>query len=308
MRITQESMNRRLLTDLSSQMERVDRATREMSSQRKLLKPSDDPVGAQRAVLTRTELSAIDQYQVNVSQARGFLTTTEDALNEITNLLHRARELTVQGANDATGDSARANIALEIDQLVSALKQAGNTSYGGVHVFGGTQTTTAPYDTTTVPPVDAYNGDDGIVAREIGPGIAIQLNTLVDDGTPPLLGSGVAGDGGLIDTLRRVSEHLTGGTPADADALRTTDLRALEANLDALNKARATVGATVNRLDAADARLAATETAATKLLSDTEDVDIAEATLALSTAQTVYEAALKSGALIIQRSLLDFLR
>jgi flagellar hook-associated protein 3 FlgL len=91
MRITQESMNRRLLADLNAGVNRVDRAMREMSSQRKLLRPSDDPVGAQRAVLTRTELSSIDQYQKNISQARGFLETTDDALTEMANLLHRSR-------------------------------------------------------------------------------------------------------------------------------------------------------------------------------------------------------------------------
>lgn len=307
MRITQESMNRRLLADLNAGINRVDRATREMSSQRKLLRPSDDPVGAQRAVLTRSELGAIDQYQKNIAQARGFLNTTDDALTEIAGLLHRARELTVQGANDATGTAGRANLALEIDQLASALKQAANASYGGVHVFGGTRTGSPPYDTTSVPPVDAYGGDDGIVAREIGPGISVQLNALVNQGAPPLIGEGVAGDGGLLDTLRRISEHLRGGTAADADALRNGDLAALEANLGKLNEVRANVGATTNRLDAAESRLAAGETSATKLLSDTEDVDFAEAALALSTAQTVYEAALKSGGLIIQRSLLDFL-
>ena len=306
MRVTQDAMNRRLLSDLGTNLNRVDRATREMTTQKKLLKPSDDPVGAQRAVLTRTELSAVDQYQVNVSQARGFLDTTDDALTEIAGLLHRARELTVQGGNDPTGSSGRKNLALEIDQLVNALKQAGNTSFGGVQVFAGTQTTTQPYDTTTVPPVDTYAGDDGIIAREIGPGISIQLNVLVDDGAPPLLGQG-GGDGGLIDTLRNISAHLNGGTPADTNALRNGDLAALEANLEKLNIVRANVGATTNRLDAADARLAATETAATKLLSETEDVEFAEAALSLSTAQTVYEAALKSGALVIQRSLLDFL-
>jgi flagellar hook-associated protein 3 FlgL len=308
MRVTQESMTRRLMADLNAVVIRVDRAQREMSSQKKLLKPSDDPVGAQRAVMTRSDLSANVQHQSNVSQARGWLETTDDALSEISNLVHRARELTVQGANDATGPAARQNIALEIDQLVSAVKQAANTSYGGIHIFGGTDTTSPPYDTTTVPAIDTYGGDTGVVAREIGPGISLQINTIVDDGGPtPLLGSG-GGDTGLIDTLRTISTHLKNGTVADANALRNGDLSALETNLDQLNKARANLGATINRLDAADARLAATETAATKLLSETEDVDFAQAALTLSTQQTIYEAALRSGASIIQPSLLDFLR
>jgi flagellar hook-associated protein 3 FlgL len=308
MRITQESMTRRLLADLQASRERVDRAQREMMSQKQLLKPSDDPVGAQRAILTRGELDANVQHQANVTQARGWMETTDDAYSEIIDILHRARALTVQGANDATGPAGRENIALEIDQLVSAVKQAANTSFGGVYVLAGTETTTRPYDTETIPPDDTYAGNAGIVAREIGPGISIQINSVPDDGSAtPLLGSG-GGDGGLIDTLRNISAHLRGGAAADADALRSTDLAALERNLDGLNTARANVGATVNRLDAADARLGATELAATKLLSEIEDVDFAQAALNLSSQQSVYDAALRTGARIIQPSLLDFLR
>lgn len=307
MRITQGMMSDRVLSDLGKAMGRLDRASEQMSSQKKLLRASDDPVGAQRAVLTRAQLDANEQYADNISQARGWMETAGDALTEITNLLGRANALSLQGANDATGPEARKNIALEIDQIVSAVKQAGNTNYGGVYLFAGTATTTQPYDTTTLPPVDAYAGDGGIVAREIGPGVSVQINTLVNTGTPPLLGVG-GGDGGLIDTLRNISAHLKGGTAADANALRTTDIRALQANLTSINEAQANIGATVNRLDAAEDRLGAITEAATQLLSDTEDVDAPTAILELNTAQTVYEAALKTGARIIQPSLLDFLR
>jgi flagellar hook-associated protein 3 FlgL len=309
MRITQGMAHRRLLTDLQAAQERVDRAQREMSTQKRILKPSDDPIGAQRAVLARGDLAATTQYQTNVTQARGFMETSDEALDSMTSLLHRARELTVQGANDATGPEGRKNIALEIDQIVAAVKQAANASYGGVYVFAGTDTTAAPYDTTTVPPVDTYGGDDNLIAREVGPGIAVQVNTLVGRAPNPLIGSGqTPGDTGLLRTLRDISDHLKNGTPADTEALRNGDLRALERNLDELSAARAGVGATIARLDAADARLASGEVTATKLLSETEDVDFAEAALTLSSQQTVYEAALRSGASIIQPSLLDFLR
>jgi flagellar hook-associated protein 3 FlgL len=307
MRITQSMVTDRLLANLSSSKERLSRASEEVQTQRKLLKASDDPVGAQRAVMTRGELQANAQHTSNVSQAKGWMQTAGDAMTEMTKLLHRAQELTIQGANDATGPEARANIAQELDQIIAAVKQAGNTNYGGVYLFAGTQTTTAPYDTTTVPAVDTYAGDDGVIAREIGPGVSVQINTRVNAGTPPLLGQG-GGDGGFIDTLRNISAHLKGSTDADTNALRTTDLRALEANLSGFNQAQATVGATVNRLEAAENRLASNKVAATQLLSETEDVDPATAYLNLSTAQSVYEAALKAGSTIIQPSLLDFLR
>jgi len=308
MRITQSLMTDRLLDDLGRITQKLDCDQRAVATGRRLQKPSDDPVGAQRAILARAELDGTKQFQANVAQARGWLDTTDEALSGLTDILHRARELTVQGASDAIGPTGRQNIALEMDQLADALKSIGNTSYAGAFVFGGTRTTTPPYDVTTAPPNDTFSGDDNAIAREIGPGISVQINVTVDTGTPPLLGSGVPGDGGLISTLRGIAAHLRGGTPADSTALQNADLKALETSLDTLNVARAQVGATTNRLDSAEARLGASEDAATKLLSDTEDTDIAEAMLSLTTQQTVYQAALRTGANIIQPSLLDFLR
>jgi flagellar hook-associated protein 3 FlgL len=306
MRITQSMMTDRLLANLGDSQEKLARASQEMSTQKKLLKPSDDPVGAQLAVLTRGDLNANTQYSSNVSQAQGWMATAGSSLDEITDLLHRANDLTVQGSNGTNDAEARNNLAAEIDQIVAAVKQAGNTNYAGVYLFSGTKTTTAPYDNTTAPPDDTYQGDNGVVARTIGPGVSVQINTLVNSGTPPLLGSG-GGDGGLIDTLRNISAHLKSTDPAEVAKLGTTDLTALQTNLSTIGKAQATLGATENRLTAAENRLASTKTASTNLLSDTEDVDAATAYLNLSTTQSVYEAALKAGATIIQPSLLDFL-
>jgi len=124
-----------------------------------------------------------------------------------------------------------------------------------------------------------------------------------------VLGSGStpSSDGKLIDTLRSISAHLKSGTTADADALRTTDLAALDSNQDSLNNARATVGATVNRLTAATSRLSDIEVTTQKVLSDTQDADLAQSILQLTSQQNALQAALKSGASVIQPSLLDFL-
>jgi flagellar hook-associated protein 3 FlgL len=92
------------------------------------------------------------------------------------------------------------------------------------------------------------------------------------------------------------------------NTLRTTDLKALTTALDELSKIRATVGATTNRLETADARLQEVEESTTKLLSDVEDADMAKTMVEFSMQQSVYQSALQSGANIVQASLLDFLR
>jgi flagellar hook-associated protein 3 FlgL len=315
-RITSSMMARHSLGDIDNNANRLDRATRELSSQKRILQASDDPIGTQRAINARAELASNTQYQTNISQAQGVLATSDTALSDVADLLRRARDLTVQAANDTVDAESRKSIALEIDQIAAQLKTVGNTTFGGVYVFSGTATTTRPYDTTTVPPVDAYSGDAGSMAREIGPGVSVAVNTQLGSGDPPILGRGggtdpntglSTGDGGLLATLRTLADNLRAGTPAASNALKTTDLAALDRNLDTVTAAQASVGATVNRLDAAHSRLEANNVASTDLLSDTEDVDFAQATINYSTAQTVYQASLAVGAKIIQPSLLDFL-
>src|SRR5439155_9960854 len=273
-----------------------------MSSGKQITRPSDDPYGTSRALGLRTDVAGTQQYQRNVGEATAWQSVTDSALSKVTEAVQRARDLAVQGASDSAGQAARNAAAAEIDQLIESVKQEANASYGGRYVFSGTATSTAPY---AVGGADAYLGDSAVVAREIGPGVSVQVNVIGSS----LLGNGQgAGDGKLLNVLRDISQHLKSGLVADANTLRTTDLKSLDTNLDALSQARATVGATTNRLESADSRLQEVEESLTKLLSDVEDADMAKTYVDFSMQQTVYQSALKAGSNIVQQSLLDFLR
>jgi flagellar hook-associated protein 3 FlgL len=137
--------------------------------------------------------------------------------------------------------------------------------------------------------------------------VSIRVNTLGSDalGAGQNAGDPGVGDDKLLDVLRDIADDLRGG---NGDALRTTDLRRLDANLEEISRQRATVGATPNRLGIAGSRLAELEGSAQRLLPETEDADMAKAMVDYSMRQSVYRAALKSGANLVQASLLDFLR
>ena len=307
-RITQNMTSDALLRNLNDLTDRMGATQESISSGKQINKPSDDPLGTQRDLGLRSTLEGVQQQQRNVDQASGWLNSTDSALGSIGDVINRVRELTVQGASDSLGDQQRSAIALEIDQLIDSVKDSANATFQGSYVFGGTKTTTAPYTNVPNPgppptPNDTYQGDNGTVARTIGPGISVQVNTDISQ----LLGSG-GGDGKLIDTLRQIASDLRSGTSAGYDRLRNGDLKSLMDNQDALNQARATVGATESRLTQAKSRLSDVEMTTTKLLSDTEDTDLSKAILDLTNQQNVYQAALRSGASIIQPSLLDFLR
>ena len=301
-RITTMMISRSVLSDLNDVSNRLAKTQERLSSGKQITRPSDDPYGTSRALTLRGDVAGTQQYQRNVGEAEAWQNITDAALSKINDAVQRARELTIQSATDSAGQAARSSAAAEIDQLIETIKGEANASYGGHYVFSGTQTATKPY---AVGGADTYAGDTAAVAREIGPGVSVQVNVVGQT----LLGDGQgAADGKMLDVLRTIAQHLRGGTTADGNALRSTDIQGLDANLDALTQARATVGATTNRLEAADARLAEVEQSSTKLLSDVEDADMAKTLVDYSMQNSVYQSALHAGANIVQQSLLDFLR
>jgi flagellar hook-associated protein 3 FlgL len=302
-RITSNMISRSVLNDLNEVSQRLSKTQQRMSSGKQITRASDDPYGTSRALTLRGDIEGTQQYQRNVNEATAWENVTDAALAKITEAVHRARELALQGASDSAGQSARSAAAAEIDQLIASVKQEANASYGGRYVFSGTNTDIRPYDVAAAS--DAYSGDTGVVAREIGPGVSVPVNVLGVD----LLGQGqLAADGKLLNVLRDLSDHLKSGTVVDMNTLRSADLQGLDASLDAINQARATVGATTNRLESADSRLQEVEESLTKLLSDVEDADMAKTYVDFSMQQSVYQSALRAGANIVQQSLLDFLR
>jgi flagellar hook-associated protein 3 FlgL len=299
MRVTSNMLQQRVLADLASVKERMAVTQGQISSGRRVEKASDDPFAARQAVLQRAELEQLDRQRTNADDAAGWLDASDTALQQITDVVHRVRELVVQAANTQTGAAGRQSIAAEITQLVQAVKDSANVKLGDTFLFSGTAAGTPPYQQATG---DAYQGDAGAVVRDIGPGVSVQVNTLGSQ----VLGSGqAAADGRLLHALRDVLDHL--GTN-DVQALGTTDLQRLDQNLAAISGLRATSGTTSARVDAAASRLDDLSEIVAGRLDASEGVDLASALVALNAQQSAYQASLKSAATLIQPSLLDFLR
>jgi flagellar hook-associated protein 3 FlgL len=294
-RITTGMTQRSILADLNRVSERLTRTQSKIASNREITRPSDDPFNTARALELRTSIESTRQYQRNIQDAQGWQETAEIALADITEAIHRARELVTEGATDTTPPEAREAIAQEIDQLIESVKQNANATYRGRHVFAGTATNTAPYQMGAN---DTYNGSPNDVMRQVGPGVELELGIRATE----FLGDG--SDGKLLQVLRDVSTHLK----ADDGAALQADLGLLDAKTDEVLGVRALNGARQNRLEAALSRLTEVEGAALQQLSETEDVDIAKAMIEFSSQQAAYQAALRAGASIVQVSLMDFLR
>ena len=291
MRVTADMSQRHVLADLRRVQERLATAQSQVAGGKRIEKPSDDPLGAERAMRLNDQLESTGAYRTAVDESRSWLDATDSALSSLSEVVQHVRELTLQAANGSTSDAGRQSIKAQIDQLTEEAKHTLNSAYDGRYIFSGTATDTAPYSAATG---DAYQGDASPVVRQIGPGVSVQVNVTGDDVLA-----------GLLPTLRTLSAHLAAN---DTASLGTTDLQAIDAGFDNLTAKRGLVGAITNRVDAAGVRLDDTTDITTAFLADTQDADLPQALTDLSAQQAALQAALRGGAALIQQSLMDFLQ
>ncbi len=295
MRITNRMLTDAVLTDISANARRMAALQQQLSSGKRLRQPADDPPGVERALTYRAALTASQQYLATMESSLAWLTATDDALGSATDVLQRAHELAVQGANDTLGPSQMASLAAEVNQLLEHLVALGNATLRGQRLFAGLRTDTNPFTLNPGPPTTVtYNGDAGPMQREIDIGTVIPINVPGNTVFPALFAA-----------LINLRDHLQAG---DSTAIRTSDLGAIQSGLDSLLAVRADVGARMNRLEAARERQQLLQDHLGNLKSQVEDADFEQTVTDLAMAEAVYKAGLASAARVLQPSLLDYLR
>jgi flagellar hook-associated protein 3 FlgL len=300
-RITAAMITGSTLNDLNMALTAMERSSMELSSGKSILEPSDNPYGASHAIDLQSQLDGLSSYATSVQDGTSWANTASSAMSNMSAVAERARELLVQASNGTYNQGDFNNIATEIEQLNETLKQDANTQYAGQYVFSGTLTTTAPYKQGAN---DEYTGSAGAITRVIGPGASVTINTNIST----LLGNGQgAGDGKLLDAMRTIAQHLRAGTSEGRQALASTDLKSIDANLETLTQLQATAGSTIDQLQVASSRIEGLQTSITETLSHTDNADFAKTSIAYSNEQAAYDAALRAGASIVQESLLNFL-
>jgi flagellar hook-associated protein 3 FlgL len=300
-RITSDMVIGSTLASLNADQVAMARTQAELTSGKAINEPSDNPFGTSRAIALQSALDGLTVYEKSAQDGVARLNTASNALASINSEVQRVRELVLQGANGTNSPADLRAMAYEVQQLTEGVKQSADAQYSGQYVFSGTLTSTAPYPQG---PEDEFRGNTAPIARAIGPGATV--NIAVD--LSSALGSGVgSGDGKLLDTLRTITEHLNAGTPEAVEALRTTDLKNLDSNLNSLTNVAAEAGAVTDQVNLALGRITSLQSDTTVQLSGVMDANIAKVSMDFSNEHAAFEAALHAGASIVQMSLLDFL-
>ncbi len=302
MRITNNMLINNMLSNLNTNLNRMNKYQNQLATGKKISLPSDDPIVASRALKLRTDVAEIEQYQRNVDDATSWMEITETTLGQMGDVMHRVRELTVQGANGTSTPDDLNKIKQEMDQLKIQMTHLANTSYAGRYIFSGYKTDKPLMDENGVFQIDIANSEQ--IKYEIGIGDDININVtgsdLFNNGTD----AAAADTSSLIGTFDALIAALSAG---DHSAVGDT-LSQIDADMNNILRVRSGVGARMNRLELTANRLEDDFINFTKLMSKNEDVDMAEAIMNLQNEENVYRASLSAGAKVIQPSLVDFLR
>ena len=168
--------------------------------------PSDDPVASAKIQSVKSELPASRHCRRTLATRQASWQWWKDSVANVENLLMRARELAVRGANDSLSAQDQDIVATEIDSLRATHSSREYTKYNGDYIYGGFAVASAPYTDAGVNAT--FNGDTGVKAVNIAPGLTVKKRVVGSE----LFGQGSATSGMLsaFEALSVLSAGLRG--------------------------------------------------------------------------------------------------
>ena len=304
MRVTNNMMTDSLVRYLTAQNEALYERQTIIASQKRINKPSDDPIGTGKIMDYRQTLSSIEQYQTNIQTGKTRLEVTETDLDLVNDLLELTKSIAETEALQTA--ESRQLAAEEVKSLFDQVLDLTNSELNGNYLFSGYQTKTAPFsrDDTLATTFDqytvTYNGDDGD-ARFI---VAHSTEIAIDADGRPLFHNAAAGGINLFDSMR----DLIVGLENDDAAAISAQVDMIDKARDQINNIRASNAPIVYQLETTENYWQNYQNKIKDLLGREEEADITQAVVELQSIELAYESTLATTARILQPGLLDFLK
>jgi len=158
-RITNNMRFTTIIDNLNRAQSNYSSLMEQMSSQKRINRPSDDPVGATRVLDYRSVRDSIAQYGRNIENADAWLQLTDTKLENISDLIGQAREA---GVNNQSSETAQV-LAQNVGSLLEEILSLANSKFGDRYLFSGSRTDRAPFERIILPVANSANGFDGSV-------------------------------------------------------------------------------------------------------------------------------------------------
>lgn len=216
----------------------------ELSSGVRVTALSQDPIAAGENVLLLNQMQRDDSFTQTSSLVQGQLQVADSALGGVVTQLTQAISLAT-GANNGTLNADQLKgISNQLAGIRDEVTSLANTSYQGLYIFGGTQTTAAPFVTSTAtsPATTTYQGDSGINVLQTPNGQTIQLNLPGDQIFT------AQGTNNVFSALNNLIADYANGASVQTSV---DDTEALSAAFNFVSQQRVTLDNSLTRLSAA---------------------------------------------------------
>lgn len=333
MRVGENTTLNTVKDSLSRSRIRMNDLQKQNATLKRVNTPSDDPVGNAKLMTIKNETLDNQHFERNANLAKTFLNYTDASLEEVTNLMIRAKELALgQSSSAANGPDSRAMVAEEVKNILAEVASISNRRLGDRYIFSGYKTTTQPFELD-----GKYNGDDGKIMVEVQKDVFVGMNmpgkeifgtTLKEqkivDGQKAAAEEAAAKPKSAVELkiddspqpiVRPPQENIFQTLEALRVGLMTNDVDQIRATLEPLDRirdhvitTRSQIGARMSGVENSLANMAKKGTFNAELQSGIEDADVIQVVSDMAREESVLRASLQASNKLIQPTLLDFLR
>ena len=261
-------------------------AMERLSSGKKINSAADDAAGFAIAERMTAQIRGLNMATKNATDGLSMIATVENATNDVTDMLHRIRELAVQAANDTNSSTDRGYLQKEVDSLLNEINRvASQTVYNGAEVLDGSRS-------------GAANAQQIQVGTDSGQSISFEIDAVDTDTLGLSFDSFTARDGATAAVIDDMSTETAATSATLATGEKISVLTAADASI-ALGKVtaaielvaggRAELGAVSNRLEYTISNLMNVAEYTTAARSRIEDADFAAESARLAKAQVLQQ-------------------
>lgn len=341
MRVTNAMIMSNFQDSLTDNLSSLNDSYKQMSSERKFSRASDDPVSAMKALKSLHTLNDLAQNAESIQDSQSWIQNTESTVDTVNSIIKSAKEKLLAANNTATVSASDRQIyAGDLSQIQNELVQTLNTTFNGQYVFGGATSGSAPFKVGTTADDGAANNGKLMIYNytdskyeaftsvtsstkgnyslsmpvDVGLGMKVDASGKIVVGTTvDNSASGVdllafdmssTGCGDLYDTLSGAITKLTAPTSSDLSG----ELADTEKALDSALQTDVTLGSKSNFLTFLADKNTDQNLNVTTKLSSLEDVNLAQAIMNYEQKDAVYNASLSVGTKISSMSVVDFLK
>lgn len=304
MRISSSWANQTGVNAIVDQQSKLNQIQMRLSANKKILSAADDPSGSARAIDLNQTLKQTDQYQKNILAAQQRLSLSDGVVQNVVEVLQKINDLGIQGLNDSNSPSDRVAIAVEMESLNTHLLGLANTrNANGEYMFSGFKTDTPAFTKSAVSGGYDYNGDGN--QRNI----QISTDRQVTDGDPGVTIFGIpngapnvpGSNTNIFEAIDQLAADLRNNSPSSAS------LADISSAFDRVQTVQSSIGVRLNALDTQEASNDNYKVDMKTVLSQTEDLDYAEAISQFNLQSTTLQAAQQAYSQVKKMNLFSYL-